>query len=112
MKIGWIAAVVVAGIGCRTEFIGDPHVAPGQCQAKCASTGMRMTGMVYMGEYSSACICELAPPPGAPMPPPPAGGPPGGAPQSGAGAAAAGAAAGVVMQMRREEEQRKQYGRP
>jgi hypothetical protein len=52
------------------------------------------SGMVFIGEYSSACICEVGPPP-AP-----------GAPTAtkGGGAAVAGATAGVVMQMRRNAQ--------
>ena len=64
-----------------------------------------MTGMVYMGEYSSACICEIPRPAAAPPPmgaPPPTGAPPSAVP--GASGAAAGAAAGVVMQMRRANQ--------
>jgi hypothetical protein len=103
MKTALLLCIVLAG--CRTEFVGDPHVAPAACQSKCAAVNMRMTGMVYMGEYSSACICEIAPPAGAPLPPPPpTSGPPGGS----AGGAAAAAAAGVVMQMRQQQQQQQQ----
>jgi hypothetical protein len=95
--------VVIGLLGCRTEFVGDPHISPPACQAKCAGLNMRMSGMVFMGEYSSACLCEipLAPPPPGPGAPPP----PPGAPGVGGAAAAAGAAAGVVMQMRREDDE-------
>jgi hypothetical protein len=68
-----------------------------------------MAGMIYMGEYSSACLCEVPPAPLA-MPPPQGG--PGAAPVSSTSrprsmlgaAGAGGATAGVVMQMRREAE--------
>jgi hypothetical protein len=87
-------------IGCRTEFTGSPHVDPASCVAKCQASQLVMTGMVYMGEYSSACICEV--PRAAPAPSAP--------PGAGAGAAA-GAAAGVAMQMRRDEEARQRNQR-
>lgn len=81
--------------GCATSFTGSAHVENGRsgCEAKCRGQGMELAGMVYMGEYSDACICAT---PG----------------QSAArrsrllasGGATAGGAAGVVMQMRAQEE--------
>lgn len=92
-----VTCILVLAAGCQTQFTGSPHIDPATCQAKCAEQRLVMAGMVYMGEYSSACICEIPRPPGAP------------APVAGAATgAAAGAAAGVVMQMRRAEEQRRQ----
>ena len=93
-----IAILLVALSGCvkATEFTGSAHVEEGRagCERKCASQGLAMTGMVYMGEYSSACMCEV----------------PGAATTSSAApsAAAAGASSGVVMQMRRIQEQQQQ----
>jgi hypothetical protein len=78
--------------GCQTTFTGDPHISPADCQAKCQQTNLVMAGIVYMGEYSSACICEVPRPPGAPV-------------SSIAVGATGGAAAGVVMQMRRAQSQ-------
>jgi hypothetical protein len=75
-----------SGVGCQTQFLGDPHISPAQCQARCAQSNLQMAGMVYMGEYSSACICEVGK---------------AGAATSLASAGAVGAAPGVVMQMRR-----------
>ncbi len=72
-------------VGCQTRFEGDPHVSPAACQQKCASVNMRVSGMVFMGEYSSACLCEVA----------------NAQPSTAAaGAAAVGGAVGVVMQTR------------
>ena len=88
----WIA---VLGLnGCATSFTGDAHVPGGRsgCASKCAAEGMTMSGLVFMGEYSSACICE---PPGAA----------GGRGRLGAGAAAATGAAGVEMQRQRAQQQ-------
>lgn len=79
--------------GCQTQFLGDPHISINTCQARCTSSGMQMSGMVYMGEYSSACICE-PPKPNASAP--------------AAAAGAMGATAGVVMQMRRQQQQQQQ----
>jgi len=59
---------------------------------------MQIAGMVYMGEYSSACVCQV---------------PHASAESSrseflvAAAGGAAGSAAGVIMQMRRAEEQRR-----
>jgi hypothetical protein len=48
-----------------------------------------MSGLVYMGEYSSACVCEA----------------PGHTANGGAASASASAAAvGVIMQMRKQED--------
>jgi len=96
-----LACLVTLTIGCQTTFTGDPHIDPGQCQAKCQENHLQMAGMVYMGEYSSACLCEVPKPPQ-------------GAPGSAVStlllgdAGAGGAAAGVIMQMRRAQERRNQ----
>jgi hypothetical protein len=77
--------------GCATTFIGDAHVSGGRagCEKKCASQGFKCTGMVYMGEYSSACVCGERE-----------------APSGGASvSAAAGSSVGVVMQMRAQQQQ-------
>ena len=95
MKI--ILATLLLNFGCQTQFTGSPHIDPATCQAKCAGDRLVMAGMVYMGEYSSAGLCEV---PRAPMAPPSA------TPSAAAGAG--GAAAGVVMQMRRAAEQQRQ----
>lgn len=90
-------ALMSAGTGCATSFTGSAHVEEGRagCERKCQGQGLEMSGMVYMGEYSSACICDV---PGA-----------SGGSAAAAGGASAGAAAGVVMQMRRNEENNNQY---
>ncbi len=53
------AFILVSG-GCATSFTGDAHYPGGAraCFAKCASEQMQMSGFVFMGEYSSACVCE------------------------------------------------------
>ena len=92
-------ACVVAS-GCATSFTGSPYVENGRagCEAKCRSAGMEVVGLVYMGEYSDACVC--------------------GAPGQSASrkrllmaatGAAAGAGAGVAMQMQRQREQQQHH---
>lgn len=55
-------AVVVSG--CPTTFRGNAHVPNGRkgCEQKCKRSGLRFSSMVFMGEYSSACVCEPARP--------------------------------------------------
>lgn len=49
--------------GCPTTFQGNAHVQGGRagCESKCKKTKMRMSGIVFLGEYSSACVCEVIP---------------------------------------------------
>lgn len=56
-----ICSLVVLLAGCATSFTGSPHVENGRsgCESKCKGQGMEVAGMVYMGEYSSACVCEV-----------------------------------------------------
>ncbi|MEO8706545.1 MAG: hypothetical protein ABI867_41350 [Kofleriaceae bacterium] len=68
MKLILVVIALVAG--CQSGFKRTAHTDPATCQSKCASSNMTMTGMVYMGEYSSACICEVPRPAGAPAPAP------------------------------------------
>jgi hypothetical protein len=104
-----LAGFLMMAAGCATTFTGDAHIEPAACQAKCTAANMQFVGMVYMGEYSSACICDIP----LPMPPPAAAQPPTAANgqttnASGATAAAGAAATGVVMQMRRAAAQQQQ----
>ena len=88
-------AGVLATTACATAFTGSAHVEDGRsgCERKCKGQGMELAGMVYMGEYSDACVCAV---PG----------------QTGSirtkllatGGAVAGGSAGVVMQMRQQEQ--------
>lgn len=57
MKAAFILSSLLLLASCATEFRGDAHVTPRQCQAKCDEWGMKLDGMVAMGEYSDACIC-------------------------------------------------------
>ena len=80
---------------CATSFSGSAFTENGRsgCEAKCKGQGMELSGMVYMGEYSDACICTV----------------PGKTASASStflasAGAVAGGSAGVVMQMRRNEQ--------
>jgi hypothetical protein len=75
--------------GCATNFTGSAHIEGGRatCEKKCAGQGLTMSGLIYMGEYSSACVCSV----------------PGGSASTLGNSAVAAGAAGVVMQMRNSE---------
>jgi hypothetical protein len=86
------------GLGsCATAFMGSPHVENGRagCEAKCSGQGMAVAGMVYMGEYSSACVCQV-----------PGGGGSRASLLEGAAGAAGGAAVAVEMQRRQQQQHR------
>jgi hypothetical protein len=75
--------------GCATQFLGSAYIEGGraECNTRCQQQGLECTGMVYMGAYSSACICGVK-----------------GAATSGAAAASAAGAAGVMMQMQAAQQ--------
>ena len=94
-------SVMVLGLalsGCATSFTGSAHVendARG-CEAKCKSRGMDLAGMVFMGEYTSGCVCGV----------------PGKSASSrtllvASAEGAGGSAAGVMMQMQRQQQQQR-----
>jgi hypothetical protein len=91
---GVVCFCLLGTASCTTSFMGSATVegGPAGCEAKCKEGGMQLVGMVFMGEYSDACVCAV----------------PGKAASSKnyllASAAVAGGAAGVVMQKRREQE--------
>lgn len=43
---------------CTTKFFGNAHIDRVDCQKKCESWNMDLSGMVAMGEYSSGCVCR------------------------------------------------------
>jgi hypothetical protein len=61
--VRWGSVILAASslVGCATSFTGNAHVENGRagCEEKCKGQGMQVAGMVYMGEYSSACVCEV-----------------------------------------------------
>jgi hypothetical protein len=92
-----IGLLVCTTLGCATSFTGSPHIEGGRngCEAKCRGQGMQISGMVYMGEYSSACVCEV----------PRTTGSSGDRTLLGSAGGVSGGAVGVIMQMRRQQEQ-------
>ncbi|MBE7486256.1 MAG: hypothetical protein HS104_40595 [Polyangiaceae bacterium] len=100
MEIARVVRLVFGGsllflLSCATNFTGSPHVEGGRagCEKKCKAQGMEVAGMVYMGEYSDACVCSV---PGQTA---------GHHKKLVAAVAGAGAgAAGVVLQMRRSDD--------
>jgi hypothetical protein len=92
-----ILAIAVGLGGCATSFTGDPHIENGRsgCEAKCKGQGMALAGMVFMGEYTSGCVCAV-PGQSASV---------GGQLFAASQAGAAAGSAGVVMQMRRAQQQ-------
>ena len=95
-KIATLAIALGVG-GCATSFTGDPHIENGRsgCEAKCKGQGMALAGMVFMGEYTSGCVCTV-PGQSASV---------GGQLYAAAQAGATAGSAGVVMQMRRAQQQ-------
>jgi hypothetical protein len=94
-SVGVVLAVCFGVLSCATSFTGSPYVEGGRsgCEAKCRAAGMEVVGLVYMGEYSDACVCGV----------------PGRAASRSrllaqATAAIAGAGAGVAMQMQRQSQ--------
>jgi hypothetical protein len=65
IRVGLIAFGTLAGVlattACATAFTGSAHVDDGRagCERKCKGQGMELAGMVYMGEYSDACVCGV-----------------------------------------------------
>jgi hypothetical protein len=101
-----LLAILGLGLGaaCQTQFIGDAHIDPAACQAHCAASRLEMVGMVFLGEYSSACICQVPRPPGTQASK---------VPEAVAAAPGAlGASAGVIMQMRRAQHQQNSWSSP
>lgn len=77
---------------CATQFSGSPQVRGGVagCISRCRSQNMVLGAYVYVGEYSTACVCEPSTRTAA---------------ASGATASVP-AAVGVALQMRRHQDQR------
>jgi hypothetical protein len=56
--MGCLAWLVLGA--CATEFTGDAHFpgGAGGCVKHCEQRNMVMDSFVYMGEYSTACVCR------------------------------------------------------
>jgi hypothetical protein len=101
--VTFVGVLAVSALGCATSFTGSAFVENGRngCDAKCRGQGMQVAGMVYMGEYSDACICEV----------PRATGSSGVRDERRLLALTGGSmggAAGVIMQMQRQQQQQMQ----
>jgi len=94
LKFIGLVMISIVATGCATAFQGSAHVdGRPACEAKCKEQGMVLSGMVFMGSYTSGCVCTL---PGQPPP----------TQQQVVGMAEAAAAAGgtgVVLQQRQAE---------
>lgn len=93
----WFAACCLTtmfGLGCATRFQGNANFpgGPRGCFERCQSRGMEMAQFVYVGDYSSACVC----------------GPPGSwtAGSTGGAIGTAPAAVGVMTQMAESQARR------
>jgi hypothetical protein len=100
IQYSYLALMALWLQACATSFTGSAHIEGGRsgCESKCAGDGLTMSGLVYLGEYSSACVCSVATAPA---------GDQAAAQRSSddtAGAAAAGAVAGVMMQMAKDAQ--------
>jgi hypothetical protein len=83
--------------GCATQFTGSAYYPGGAraCFNACLRDQMQMSGFAYLGEYSSACVCEPQRAAGATAATDAAGGP-----SATMVAASTGGAVGVVLQAR------------
>jgi hypothetical protein len=78
-------------LGCNaTRFNGSPNISLEQCTAKCQIQHMQVSGMVFLGEYSSACVCQASP---------------AASPPAAASAGALPAAVGVILQQQADQQQ-------
>ena len=84
-SVALLALLLFAG-GCATNFTGSAEVEGGRpgCERKCAAIGLEMQAFVFMGEYSTACVCDV----------------PGRATANAGAASTAAVAVGVMTQMR------------
>lgn len=59
-----LGLIVTADLGCATSFTGSAQYpgGPAACFRNCQGQRMRMAQYVYVGSYSSACVCEIIPP--------------------------------------------------
>jgi hypothetical protein len=60
LKFIGLVLVSVAATGCATGYAGSAHVSGRTaCEAKCKEQGMALSGMVFMGDYTSGCVCTM-----------------------------------------------------
>jgi hypothetical protein len=60
LRIAIHLLALLAG-ACATSFQGSAMVEGGRrgCERKCAANGLQMQSFVFMGEYSTACVCDV-----------------------------------------------------
>ena len=82
---------------CATSFQGEAHFpgGPKGCFDRCAADGLVMQSYVFVGEYTSGCVCSLKLRKAESE-----------QPQADASAASSAAAVGVITQMRNAEAAR------
>jgi len=53
--------LLVLAAGCATSFQGSAKFpgGPRGCLARCRTLNMEMSSYVYVGEYSTGCVCSL-----------------------------------------------------
>jgi len=103
MKRGSLGALLIVGglvvQACATTFTGAAHIEGGRegCERQCSAQKLEMSGLVYLGEYSSACVCSVPKLSDAAATQP--------ALHRSAASASAAAVAGVMMQMQELQRQ-------
>lgn len=60
MKFFSILLISTFITSCSTQFYGDAHVDKRSCTMKCQEQGLVLDSMVFMGDYSSGCVCKAA----------------------------------------------------
>jgi hypothetical protein len=97
-----IFLLALGAAGCATSFQGSAKFpgGPKGCYDRCSEAGMQMASFVYVGEYSTGCVCSLKDRDGGEA-----------SAQRGASenAATAAAAVGVMTQMRAQQQQAAQH---
>jgi hypothetical protein len=60
----FLTVAVFSSFGCGTTFNGDAHFPGGipNCQTRCAKDGLSMAAYVYLGEFTTGCVCSAAKP--------------------------------------------------
>jgi hypothetical protein len=60
LKFIGLVLVSVVATGCATGYAGSAHVSGRTaCEEKCKAQGLSLAGMVFMGDYTSGCVCTV-----------------------------------------------------
>ena len=100
MHVRVLVLVALVVSGCSTTFLGDAKFPGGArgCFDRCSAQGMTMSSFVFMGDYSTGCVCGPTPQ-GADT----------SATSGGAAAASSAAAVATITQMRAAEQNAQQH---